>query len=194
MEPIKLWRKQKGILAVLFFILLYKVGDDLATALSSTFFLRELHFTLATLGVVSKTVGFAAAIVGVLLGGVLVARMGVMRSLFWFGCLQALASLCYLACALFGNHLWLFVLTSSCENFTAGMGTAAFLAFIMSLCDVRYAATQFALLSAIASVGRVCIGPIASGLVATVGWVGLFIAAFFAAFPALVLLFFINEK
>jgi PAT family beta-lactamase induction signal transducer AmpG len=193
-EPFRDFLKRPCAILLLLFIVFYKVGDDFATALSTTFFLRELHFSLQVIGSVAKTVGLISAIVGTLIGGVLLPRLGLLMSLFLFGCLQMIATLFYLTSAIVGPHIQLLVATVIAENLTAGMATTAFLALLISLCHREYSATQFALFSALMSVGRVVVGPFAGMLVTCIGWIGLFVWALLMALPALFILMFLKHR
>jgi PAT family beta-lactamase induction signal transducer AmpG len=133
--------------------------------------------------------GLIATIFGALYGGVLLARLGLYRSLIIFGILQAVSNLSFMALAYVGKVYSMMVVAVAFENLAGGMGTAAFVAFLMALCDHRYTATQFALLSALASLGRVFVGP-PSGIIAQeVGWIIFFFVTFLAALPGLVLLY-----
>ena len=200
-----------GAVAFLAFIVLYKLGDAFAGSLLTPFLLQGMGFSTAEVGVVNKVIGLWLTIGGALLGGALMLRLGLWRSLFVFGILQMLTNLGFWWLAVSGRGLlpglvippfdWGFVqlaaptpvdggllLVIATENITGGMGTAAFLAFLMSLCNVRYSATQFAMLSAFASIGRVWVGPLAGVLAQSIGWPAFFIGSTLAALPALVLL------
>lgn len=202
---------QAGALAFLAFIVLYKLGDVFAGSLMTPFLLKAMSFGSAEVGVINKVVGIWLTIVGALLGGALMFRLGLWRALFWFGVLQMVSNLGFWwlavqgkgmlpgltlpafdwgfvklvqATPVDGGLLWVIVV----ENLSSGMGTAAFLAFLTSLCSQRFAATQFALLSAFASVGRVWVGPLAGVLAESIGWPMFFILSTLAALPALWLL------
>ena len=139
----------------------------------------------------NKAVGIAATIVGVLLGGALMVRLRLYRALLGFGALQAVSILGFMWLALAGKSYPIMVFAVGLENVTWGMGTAAFVALLMALCDHRFTATQYAMLSALASFGRVYVGPVAGyatdprylGL----DWATFFFVTFLAALPGLVL-------
>ena len=156
-------------------------------------------------------IGLWLTIAGALLGGALMIRLGLWRSLMLFGILQMLGNLGFWWLSLHGRDAlpglvvpafdWGFVklavatpvdggllMAIASENITSGMGTAAFVAFLMSLCNRRFSATQFALLSAFASVGRVWVGPLAGVLAQSIGWPSFFLASIVVALPALALL------
>ena len=120
-------------------------------------------------------------------------RMGLFRSLLLFGVLQALSNLTFMVLAWTGKNYAVMVSAVACENIAGGMGTAALVALMMSLCDHRYTATQFALLSALAALGRVLVGPPSGYLVDAVGWGQFFFVTFLAALPGLWLLWRLRE-
>ena len=202
---------QPGATAFLFFIVLYKLTDAFAMALLTPFLLQAMHFSPAEVGVVNKVIGLWVTLGGALLGGVLMLKLKLWRSLMLFGILQGLGNLAFWWLATQGKgslpglvipafDLWLvqlkqptqvdggLLLAVVSENLTSGMGTAAFVAFLMSLTQRQFTATQFALLSAFASVGRVWVGPLAGVLAASIGWPSFFIVSALLAVPALVLL------
>jgi PAT family beta-lactamase induction signal transducer AmpG len=200
-----------GAAAFLAFIVLYKLGDAFAGALLTPFLLQAMQFSTAEIGVVNKVIGLWLTIGGALLAGALMLRLGLWRSLLVFGVLQMLGNLGFWWLSMHGRGAlpglvippfdWGFVklaaatpvdggllMAIASENVTSGMGTAAFVAFLMSLCNQRYSATQFALLSAFASVGRVWVGPLAGVLAQSIGWPAFFIVSTIVALPALALL------
>ncbi|WP_197530145.1 AmpG family muropeptide MFS transporter [Gloeobacter violaceus] len=173
-------------LAILAFIVLYKLGDTLALTMTVPF-LKTL-FSEGTIGDIRGGVGFVATTLGVLAGGLLLGRIGINRSLWVFGALQAASNLGYFLLALAGKSPLLFAAVVTVENGCAGLGTAAFVAFLMSLCDARYSATQYALLSSLMAVGGIVLGS-TTGLVAgATGWPLFFVLTATAAVPGLLLL------
>ncbi|MEJ6001464.1 AmpG family muropeptide MFS transporter [Paucibacter soli] len=199
---------QPGAAAFLAFIVLYKLGDAFAGALMTPFLLKALHFGTAEVGVANKVFGLWLTIGGALIGGALMLRIGMWRALMAFGILQAASNLGFWWLAQYGAGSlgaltvpafdWGFVklaqatqvdgsllMVVAIENLSGGMGTAAFLAFMMSLCNQRFTATQFALLSAFASVGRVWVGPLAGVLAEAIGWPAFFLVSIVLALPAL---------
>ena len=202
---------QRGALGFLAFIVLYKLGDAFAGSLMTPFLLQSMAYSPAEVGVVNKVIGLWLTIAGALLGGVLMLKLGLWRSLLLFGLLQMASNLGFWWLAVNGKGVmpglvlpafdWGFVQLSAptpvdggllmviaFENLSGGMGTAAFVAFLMSLCNQRFTATQYALLSAFASVGRVWVGPLAGVLAESIGWPSFFIVSTVAALPALVML------
>jgi len=191
-EPFREFFGRPGAFSLLLVIVLYKLGDAFAGSLTTAFLLRGAGFSLADVGYVNKVMGIIATIGGVLLGGALMMRLGLYRSLMAFGILQAVGNLAYMGLALAGTNYPALVLAVGIENLTSGMGTAAFVALLMALCDHRYTATQYALLSALATIGRVYVGP-AAGYATDPRYLGLawptfFFCTFLVALPGLALL------
>jgi PAT family beta-lactamase induction signal transducer AmpG len=186
--PLREFFARPGAWAMLALIVCYKLGDAFAGALSTAFLIRGAGFGADEVGLVNKTLGLAATIVGALAGGALMAQMGLYRSLLWFGIGQAITNFGYWLIAVSPKSLALMGSIVGLENLVGGMGTAAFVALLMSLVDARFSATQFALLSALASVGRVYVGPATGFLVENLGWPNFFVLTVAFAIPGLVLL------
>jgi PAT family beta-lactamase induction signal transducer AmpG len=196
-EPFREFFSRKGAVAILLLIILYKLGDAFAGSLTTAFLLRGPGFSLEEVGIVNKGAGLAATIVGVLFGGALMVRLGLFRSLLVFGVLQAVSNLSFMWLAAVGKSYALLVFAVCFENVTGGMGTAAFVALLMSLCDRRFTATQYALLSALASFGRVYVGP-AAGYATDPKYLGLtwtvfFFLTFLIALPGIAVLWWKRE-
>jgi PAT family beta-lactamase induction signal transducer AmpG len=133
--------------------------------------------------------GLAATIVGALIGGSLMARMGLYRSLMWFGIFQAVSNFGYWVLAVTPQHLYSMTIVVAVENLSGGLGTAAFVALLMALCKHEFSATQFALLSALSAVGRTYLaGPLTPPLVLYLGWPVFFVITVVIALPGLILL------
>jgi MFS transporter, PAT family, beta-lactamase induction signal transducer AmpG len=191
--PIREFFSRSPALGLLLLIILYKVGDAFAGTLTTAFLIRGVGFSPTEVGVVNKGMGLLATLLGALAGGALMVRMGLFRALLLFGLLQAVSNLSFMVLAWTGKSYVVMVSAVAFENLSGGMGTAAFVALLMSLCDHRYTATQFALLSALAALGRVFVGPPSGYLVETVGWVVFFFITFLAALPGLGLLWRLRE-
>ncbi len=191
-EPAREFFARRGAWWLLLAVVLYKLGDAFAGALSTTFLIRGAGYTPAQVGLTYKTMGLAATIVGALLGGGLLARLGLWRALLLFGIAQGLSNLAYWALALLPPQLAWMAGAVGIENFTAGMGTAAFVAFLSALCDARFSATQFALLSALSAVGRVYVGPLTGELVAQWGWARFYLFSVASALPGVLLLWWLR--
>ncbi|AXA74920.1 muropeptide transporter AmpG [Achromobacter insolitus] len=188
-EPLREFFTRRGALAVLLLIVLYKLGDAFAGALSTTFLIRGAGFTPTEVGTVNKVLGLAATIIGALAGGSIMSRWGLYRSLMAFGLLQAVSNLAYWLIAVSPKNLWLMAAGVGIENLCGGLGTASFVGLLMALCRQRFSATQFALLSALSAVGRTYLaGPLTPPLVNAMGWPGFFLLTVVIALPGLVLL------
>ncbi|MFQ5993184.1 MAG: MFS transporter, partial [Nitrospiraceae bacterium] len=183
--PIREFFSRSPALALLVLIVLYKIGDAFAGSLTTAFLIRGVDFSPSEVGVVNKGMGLLATLLGALAGGALMVKLGLFRSLLLFGILQAVSNLSFMLLAWVGKSYPIMVGAIAFENLAGGMGTAAFVALLMSLCDHRYTATQYALLSALAALGRVFVGPPSGYLVEAVGWVIFFLVTFFAALPGL---------
>lgn len=184
-DPLKDLISRSGALQLLALIALYKFGDALAGTLTTAFLIRGVGFSLTDVGTINKILGLASLLAGGLLGGMLLVRMSLVRALLLFGALQAISNLSFALLAWAGKSYPLLVFAVGFENLASGMGTAAFVAFAMALCNHSFSATQYALLSAIASLGRILFGPITGGLVEAMGWTNFFVLTFFAALPGL---------
>lgn len=181
--------------ALLLLIVLYKLGDAFAGALSTTFLIRGAGFAPELIGTVNKILAVVATIIGALVGGSLMSQWGTYRSLMIFGILQAVSNFGYYVVALFPGHVPIMAVVVGIENICGGLGTAAFVALVMGLCDVRYTATQFALLTALASVGRVFLaGPLTPPIVEAFGWANFYLITVLIALPGLILLRFYKAR
>ncbi|MFO1153203.1 MAG: MFS transporter [Rhodospirillales bacterium] len=178
---------RRGWLAILAFIMLYKFGDAVLGVMKVPFFL-EIGFSKSDIAEVVKLFGFAATIFGGLIGGVVVARVGLMNGLLFCGVLMAASNLVFLAQAAAGPDLTVLAMTISVENITTGMGTTAFVAYMSSLCNVAYTATQYALLTSLMAVSRTVLSSGAGWLADQVSWPMFFILTTLAAVPGLLLL------
>ncbi|HEX7750102.1 MAG TPA: muropeptide transporter [Bordetella sp.] len=188
-EPFREFFSRRGAIGLLLLIVLYKLGDAFAGALSTTFLIRAAGYTATEVGTVNKVLGLAATIVGALAGGSIMARWGLYRSLMAFGLLQAVSNLGYWLISVSPNHLWLMAAGVGVENLCGGLGTAAFVGLLMTLCRHEYSATQFALLSALSAVGRIYLaGPLTPTLVEHMGWPGFFLFTVAISAPGLLLL------
>ena len=191
-EPLREFFSREGAVSMLVLLVLYKLGDASALSLTTPFLLRGAGFSLEEVGYVNKGMGLAATIVGALFGGTLMVKLGLFRSLFYFGILQAISTLTFMGLAMIGKSYAVMILAVGFENFASGMGTVAFVALLMAMCDHRFTATQYALLSALASFGRVYVGP-AAGFATDpkylgLSWPAFFFSTFVVALPGLILL------
>lgn len=186
--PLKDFFQRNNAWLLITLIILYKLGDAFAASLTTTFLIRGVGFSAGDVGLVNKTLGLLATIIGALYGGVLMQRLSLFRALMIFGVLQAVSNFAYWLLAVTPPHLWSMASAVFIENLCGGMGTAAFVALLMTLCNKSFSATQFALLSALSAVGRVYVGPAAGWLVELLGWPVFYAFTVVAAVPGLLLL------
>jgi PAT family beta-lactamase induction signal transducer AmpG len=172
---------------VLLFIVLYKLPDYLAAAMATPFVL-DIGFTLTDVGAIQQVLGLIATLVGALAGGVVVAKLGINRSLWVVGGLQALSNLAYYGLSLAGRSYPFLVSTIVVENFCTGLVTVGFIAFLTSMCSTRFSATQFALLTSLMGVSRDVVTAPFGGVAQAVGWPTYFLITLAAALPGLLLL------
>ncbi len=185
--PFVSYFKQRGSVEILGFILLYKIGDVLASVLTGPFFV-QLGFTLTEIGVVKKGVGLFATILGSLIGGAIMSRLTMKHALLYFGFLQALSTLCFGVLAVIGPDRTFMVVTIVFENLSAGFGTAAFIGFLMGLCNRRFTGTQYALLSSLAAVSGVFLGSGTGFVITAIGWPMFFTLCTALAVPGMLLI------
>jgi PAT family beta-lactamase induction signal transducer AmpG len=186
--PLKQFLGRPAVGRVLAFCLLYKIGDQLADAMTVPFLMRGLGFSKMQIGATTKTVGLAFLIIGGLLGGLIMKRLSLKRSLVLFGFFQAGSILAFWLLSRLGPNLAMLAGALALENLCFGMGGAAFVTFLMRLCDQRFTATQFALLSSITGLTRGYLSAPTGLLAQHLGWSGYFLACALAAIPGLLLL------
>jgi MFS transporter, PAT family, beta-lactamase induction signal transducer AmpG len=201
----------------LLLIVLYKLGDAFALSLTTPFLMKGLGFLQEEVGIVNKVIGIWLTIVGALLGGFVMYRVRLERALFAFGILQLVAILGFYYLALVGKGAWggfvlpafdlwivrvdhssnvdyLLLLAVAMENITSGMGTAAFVALLMTLSRSRFSATHYALLSALASLGRVYVSPLSGVLSQTIGWPMFFLFAIVIGIPGVIMVWLLRTQ
>ena len=186
-DPFVDFFSRSGAIWMLIFILLYKVGDNMAAALSTPFYL-DMGFSKTEIGAVVKLVGFWATLFGSFLGGAIILRAGINRSLWLFGVLQMVSTAGFALLAKAGYHIGLLTGVICFENLSAGMGTAAFVAFLASITNKKFTATQYALLSSLMGVPRVLISSSTGYLAEGLGWFGFFVLCTIIALPGMALL------
>jgi len=187
-KPLKDLISQKGAWGFLLLVLLYKAGDAFALSLYSAFMIKGVGFSLDQLSIAGKANMTVSTIIGVSLGGWIYMRWGMFRSLLVFGISQSLTNLLYTVLALSGKKVWLMALATTIDTGVGGMGQAAYVGFLVSLCSSSFSATQYALLSAMASIPRNITGAIAGTLVSHIGWPKFFVVTCLTAVPGLILL------
>lgn len=182
-----LFNKRTGFISVMLFILLFKLGDMTLGPMVKPFWV-DRRFTPLQIGMIPGTIGVVSTVLGALAGGALTSRWGIFRALWILGIAQAASNLIYAAAAALPPSQWLMYTASVVESFCGGLGTAPFLAFLMSICDKEHAATQYALLSALFGLTRSISGTISGWAAENLGYATYFTVTFFLAWPAFVLL------
>jgi PAT family beta-lactamase induction signal transducer AmpG len=180
---------RRGAIVAIAFIMLYKFGDYMAADIITPFLITT-GFSNTEIAGVLKVMGMIATIVGVVLGGGVVAVLGVRRSLLVFGVLQAVMNIGYLALAIYGKSHLLLVVAITADWFCAGAGQAAFSAYHLSLCSKKYSATQYALYASAATVLGRLVGGVNGHIIEAVGWPAFFVTTMVVAIPGLLLIIF----
>jgi len=188
LNPLTDYFTRKGAVLILLFILLYKIGDSMASAMTTPFYL-DIGFSKTQIGTVVKFFGTGATLIGSLLGGLLILYLKINRSLWVFGFLQAVSTAGFAFLARIGYSLPALTGVIAFENLSSGMGTAAFIAFIASITNKKFTATQYALLSSLVGVPRVLASAPTGYLAKSIGWEGFFIFCTVMAVPGMLLLF-----
>jgi len=186
-EPLASYFQRSGAVEMLIFIMVYKLSDAIAGAMTTPFLL-DLGFSRTDVGTVNKAFGLLSTILGTLAGGSVIAKIGINRSLWIFAFLQAFPHLAFTVLALIGKNYTAMVAAIGLENLCGGMGTAAFVAFMMRLCDKRFTATQYALLTSFMAVTRVLAGVPTGFMVNSIGWPMFFAVSMLGALPGILLL------
>ena len=186
-DPLIEYFSRSGALWMLVFILFYKIGDTMASAMTTPFYL-DIGFSKTEIGAVVKLFGFWATIAGGLIGGVTMLRMGINRSLWIFGFLQAISTAGFALLAWTGYNIPLLAGVIAFENLSAGMGTAAYVAFMASITDKRFTATQYALLSSLMGIPRVIASAPTGFFAKHMGWMGFFVFCTLIAIPGMLML------
>lgn len=185
--PLAEFMQRRGWLVILLFALLYKFGDAIGGVMASPFYV-ELGFTGAQIGSITKVLGLVATLAGVFVGGAMVARYGILWALVIGGILQAATNLLFAVLAMVGNDLTMLGVTIAADNFTGGLGSAAFVAYLSSLCNKAFTGTQYALLTSLMAFGRTVLSSGGGWLADQVDWVTFFILTTGLAVPGLLLL------
>jgi PAT family beta-lactamase induction signal transducer AmpG len=189
-EPFKEFVQRRGLgdaALILAFLFLYKLGDNMATALQTPFFV-DMGFSLTEIGSVAKLAALIAATVGGLFGGVIMIKLGINRALWIFGVVQVVSILGFALLSIVGTNLWMLGFANGFEYLGVGLGTAAFIAFIARTTNPVFAATQFALFTALTAVPRTLANAVTGVIVESVGWTSFFLLCTVLAVPGMLLL------
>lgn len=186
--PLRDFMSRRFAWTMLLLIILYKLGDAYAGTMTTAFLLRGPGFSPTEVGTINKGMGLVATIIGALFGGTLMIRFGLFRSLMLFGLLQMVSNLSFMVLAWLGKQYGVMIFAVAFENLCGGMGTSAFVALLMALCNKKYSATQFALLSSLSALGRVVIAPTSGYVITVSGWALFFFITTLTALPGILLL------
>jgi len=186
-NPLVEYFSRHNAIWILVFILLYKVGDTMAGAITTPFYL-DIGFTKTDIGAVVKVFGTGATLAGAFLGGVILLKLGINRSLWIFGALQALSTAGFAVLAKIGYSIPALSGVIAFENLSSGMGTAAFVAFIASITNKKFTATQYALLTSLIGIPRALASAVTGFMAKNIGWENFFIFCALVAVPGMLLL------
>lgn len=178
---------RENALYILLFIFLYKLGDSMATALVTPFYI-DLNFSMTEIGIIAKNAGLWASVIGGFLGGIWMIKIGINKALWIFGFLQLVTIIPFIVLSIVGHNLILLGITVGLESFAMGLGTTALIAFISKQTDPRYTATQFALFTSLASIPRSITNASTGFIVESLGWTNFFYLCFMLAIPGMLLL------
>lgn len=177
----------KSALFILLFLVLYKLGDSMATALQTPFFI-DMGFTKTEIGVVAKSAGLIAMMVGLAVGGIVMLKLSISRALWLFGFVQIISILGFAALAEIGNNVYALAFAMGFEYLGVGLGTAAFVAFMAKQTNPTFAATQFALFSALTALPRTFANASTGLIVEQIGWTGFYFLCVGLAIPGMLML------
>ena len=190
-EPFKEFFNRDGYrsaIMILLFMLLYKLGDNMATALETPFF-SDMGFSALEIGTIAKISKTVSAAVGTMIGGIIMIKLGINRSLWIFGIFQMISILGYLALALVGNNAVMLAVATSLEYLGVGLGSVALIAYMSRSTNKHFTATQFALFSSLVSIPRTFVGAASGYTIEHIGYAQFFVVCFLCAIPGMLMLF-----
>ena len=190
--PLTEFISRPGAWWILVFVLFYKYGDAVAGAMANPFY-YQIGFSGVEIASITKVFGVAATLAGIVAGGVVVAKLGIWPALLAGGILQALTNLLFAGLAQAGNDLTLLAVAVGADNFTGGLGSTAFVAYLSGLCHVSFTGTQFALLTSLMAFGRTLLATSSGAMAEAVGWTMFFIGTTALAIPGLLLLLWLRR-
>ncbi len=192
-EPFTDFARRPAWPAILAFALLYKFGDAISGSMASTFWVK-LGFSGSEIGSVIGIPGMLATVLGAFAGGIVVARAGLLRALVIGGILQAVTNLLYALQAEVGRDTTMLAVAVAVDNFTGGIGSAAFIAYLSSLCNAAFTGTQYALLTSLMGAGRTLLAAGGGWLAARLDWTAFFVTTTALALPGLLLLAYLARR
>jgi PAT family beta-lactamase induction signal transducer AmpG len=193
LNPFKEFLTRDKAVVILFFVFLFKLGDAMSGAMLSPFYV-QMGYTNEDIALIAKTFGLTAALVGLFVGGVIVYALGVFRSLWIFGIMQSLSTGLFALITFTGPEKWALAVTVLFEDISSGMGSAAFITYLATITNKKYTATQYAILSSIATVGRNFFSGFSGNMVKALGWAPFFYTCALIAIPGLIMLFIVNRQ
>ena len=191
--PFAQFMTRQGWVLILAFVVFFKFGDTLAGVMTMPFFL-DLGFSKTEVAAVAKAFGFAMTMTGFALGGMVMAKLGMVKALWIAGILQMVSNLMFAVQAMVGYDLTMLAATIGFENLAGGLGTAVFVAYLSSLCNISYTATQYALLSSFMAAARTWLSTSAGWMAETFDWTVFFLTTTVAAVPGLILLYLVTRR
>ncbi len=192
-SPLKEFFTRPGAWIILLFIFLFKFGDAISGSMLNPFYVH-IGYSNEAIGLIAKTVGLTASLVGLFVGAVIIYQLGIFKSLVFFGVLQGLSTAGFALPLYTGPEKWALALVVIFEDISAGMGSAAFIAYISSLTDKKYTATQYAVLSSVATLGRNFFSGFSGVIVESLGWKLFFFSCALIAIPGIFLLLYLGDR
>lgn len=190
--PFREFLQRDGAIIILLFVFFFKLGDALSGAMLSPFYI-EMGYEKVDIALIAKTFGLMSSLVGLFIGGVTIYKLGILRSLWLFGILQAASTASFALITYTGAVKWALAFAVIFEDVSAGMGNAAFMAFIASITNKKYTATQFAILASIATLGRNFFSGFSGHMVKAFGWEWFFYTCAMIAIPGMCLLYVVQR-
>lgn len=191
--PFKEFIQRNGALLIISFIFFFKLGDALSAAMLNPFYI-EMGYQKVDIGLIAKMFGLASSLLGFFIGGITIYRIGILRSLWIFGILQAMSTASFAIITFTGPVNWALAFAVIFEDVSAGMGSSAFLAYISSITNKKYTATQYAALASVATLGRNFFSGFSGHLVKALGWEWFFYSCALIAIPGMVLLYWVQRS
>lgn len=190
--PFKEFLSREGAIIILLFVLFFKMGDAIAGSMLQPFYV-DIGFSNKDIGAIGQGIGFFSTMAGLFLGGSIIYWAGIYRSLWVFGILQAVSTMFFVVLTVTGPQWWALASVVAFEDLSSGMGTAALVAFMGSMANKKFTATQYALLSSLASFGRTFFSGFAGDMILYMGYGSFFIFCSALASLGLILLFFMKK-
>lgn len=192
-DPFKEFFSRDKAFVILAFVFLFKLGDAMSGSMLNPFYV-QMGYTNAEIGFIAKTVGMVAVLAGLLVGGMIIFKLGILKSLWVFGVLQALSTAGFSIITFTGPQEWALGLAVIFEDISSGMGSAAFIAYLSTITNKKFTGTQFALLSALATSGRNVFSAAAGVMVQAIGWAPFFWICALLAIPGMFMLWVIQKN